>query len=252
MSLSNVSNRPAVPFSSTPSLLAAQRASAAPQASAAKGAQASSQRFTTDSFEAPSALREARSAEAKMGPGGISAKTLVSQGHHPASSVYQELSYNQPGLGGQKEAVWKTAIAAGANKQEAALLVAEMMQEGRRDPSKDDKGASANYGPFNLNRDLLTQFGGVSKSKLGELNKAGPAALRDNVKAALTAMRRMGANRYLDHVRGGASGYEHPNSDTHRFERSLANNAAKVLHDYEKNPRSLSSDHRYASNIPPI
>jgi hypothetical protein len=192
----------------------------------------------------------------------VQADQLLAGAPHPPQMVYPELApHNKQGLGQQKQAWWDNALAAGATQAEAAIIVAQLMQEGGRDPTKDTLGGAANYSDLNLNRDLLTQFGGVSPQDLSALNVNTPDGRQKTVKAALTAMRRMGVERYLHHVRAGATGYNHPdqrishnprvmNDDTRRFGRNIANAARKLLADYNDNPLSMSNDVRYAGNIP--
>ncbi len=191
----------------------------------------------------------------------VSAVQFLSRAPHPANLIYPELSHPQRGLGAKKQAWWDTAIGAGANQSEAAIIVAQVMQEGTRDKTKDNAGGAANYSDLNLNRSLLTQFGGVAQQNLGALNADTANAQQDAVRAALTAMRAMGVERYLHHVRGGTTGYNNPaqrisqnpsvtNDDTSRFGRNIANAAKRLLNEYAINSRSMSSDWRYAGNIP--
>lgn len=191
----------------------------------------------------------------------VNAIQFLARAPYPANLVYPELDHPQRSLGAKKQAWWDTAIAAGANQSEAAIIVAQVMQEGTRDATKDNAGGAANYSDLNLNRSLLTQFGGVAQQNLAALNANTPSARQNAVRAALTAMRSMGVERYLHHVRGGTTGYNNPNQrishnpsvtndDTSRFGRNIANAAKKLLDEYARNPRSMSSDQRYAGNIP--
>jgi hypothetical protein len=204
--------------------------------------------------------------DAGSGPGGKSdAQEFLGKGLHPKDQVYEEIAHESPGLGEKNKALWDAAHEAGASDEEAALMVAQQMQEGANDPSKS--GGAENFGPLNLNRGLLEGFGGVKEEELSKLNensggKYTPEALRANSEAALTAMRTMGTERYLDHVRGGSSGYERPterlpfagpataDDDTRRFGRNIANAANHVLEDFQKDPTSLSRDWRQAASIP--
>jgi|GEM_PF-4479170 len=202
------------------------------------------------------------------GPGGASdAKSFLGKGLHSKENVYEEIAHDSPGLGEKNKALWDAAHQAGASDEEASLLVAQQMQEGANDPSKS--GGAENFGPMNLNRGLLKDFGGVKEENLSKLNensggKYTPEALRANVEGALTAMRTMGTERYLDHTRGGGSGYDRPterlpfagpataDDDTRRFGRNIANAANRVLADFQKDPHSISRDWRQAASIPYI
>lgn len=192
-------------------------------------------------------------------------KAFLGKGLHPKEQVYEEIAHELPGLGEKNKALWDAAHKAGASDEEAAIMVAQQMQEGSNDATKS--GGAENFGPLNLNRSLLKDFGGVKEEELSRLNensggKYTPEALEANAKAALTAMRTMGTERYLDHVRGGSSGYAHPNErlsfagpataddDTRRFGRNIANAANHVLEDFQKDPTSISRDWRQAANIP--
>ncbi|WP_434386627.1 hypothetical protein [Melittangium boletus] len=196
--------------------------------------------------------------------GASDAKDFLAKGPHPQDQVYKEIAHAEAGLGEKKQALWDAAHQAGASDAEAAVLVAQQMQEGANDPNKS--GAAENFGPLNLNRDLLKDFGGVKEENLSTLNehangKYTPEALRANVEGALTAMRTMGTERYLDHVRAGSSGYENPtqrmpfagagtaDDDTRRFGRNIANAANLVLSDFQKDPGSIGRDWRQAAEI---
>lgn len=196
--------------------------------------------------------------------GASDAKDFLAKGPHAQDQVYKEIAHAEAGLGEKKQALWDAAHQAGASDAEAAVLVAQQMQEGANDPNKS--GAAENFGPLNLNRDLLKDFGGVKEENLSKLNehangKYTPEALRANVEGALTAMRTMGTERYLDHVRAGSSGYENPtqrmpfagagtaDDDTRRFGRNIANAANLVLSDFQKDASSIGRDWRQAAEI---
>lgn len=198
-------------------------------------------------------------------PGTTDAKDFLSKGPHAKDKVYPEIAHDSPGLGEKNKALWDAAHKAGASDEEASVMVAQQMQEGGNDPTKS--GGAENFGPLNLNRGLLKDFGGVAEGDLQKLNensggKYTPEALEANAKASLTAMRTMGTERYLDHVRGGGSGYERPterlpfagpktaDDDTRRFGRNIANAANRVLEDFKKDPASLGRDWRQAADIP--
>jgi hypothetical protein len=205
-------------------------------------------------------------AQAAADAGGTTdAKAFLAKGPHPKDRVYEEIAHESPGLGDKNKALWDAAHAAGASDAEAAVLVAQQMQEGANDSTKS--GGAENFGPLNLNRGLLKDFGGVKEEGLSQLNenaggKYTHGALRANAGAALTAMRTMGTERYLDHVRGGSSAYDNPTArlpfagpataddDTRRFGRNIANAANKVLSDFQKDPQSLTRDWRQAASIP--
>ena len=193
----------------------------------------------------------------------VNADLFLAGAPYPQILVYQELAHNQKGLGQQKLDWWNTAISANATRAEAAIVVAQLMLEGGRDPSKDAKGGAANYSDINLNRDLPTQFGSVSPQDLASLNANTADGRRKTVLAALKAMRdpRMGVERYLHHVRAGTTGYNQPekrisrnprvlDDDTRRFGRNIANAARKLLADFNKDPHLIGGDMRYAGNIP--
>lgn len=192
---------------------------------------------------------------------------------HSANEVYPSASTNGAHDLGQKKAdFFNRALKQGASKQEAAIIVAQMMQEGKRDDVKDTQDLSKNYGLLNLNKDMLKTFAGVKDSELEALNhdeaRFSPqerSKARDGIiKAALTAMRHpdMGTERYLHHVRGGATGYLTPGQrpqtnnpkvtqdDTYRFARNIKNAAKQLLADYNRDPRTLSNNTRYAGDIP--
>ncbi|MBZ4330291.1 hypothetical protein NR800_21820 [Corallococcus interemptor] len=230
--------------------------------------------FHTDSFQAQpatgtqavqSTTPSARPAGAGSDP--VSASTLVSKSSHDASRDYPAVSYsedklyNNKSLGFWKKEIWDTATQAGATPEEAAVLVAQAMQEGGTDYAK--KGDSTNYGPFNLNEDLLKNYGKHLPANLQDLNKETPEAIKLNVTNALDAMRAMGANNYLHHVRGGRTNFEHPEQrisnnpnvkadDAFAFERSISNNARLFLESIQANPSALTSNQRFASDIPNI
>ncbi|RKI29819.1 hypothetical protein D7Y27_39860 [Corallococcus sp. AB004] len=229
--------------------------------------------FHTDSFESsPSARTQSLPPTPTTRPAGagsdpVSADALVPASSHDASKDYEALSYSedkqyngQP-LSFWKKNVWDTAIKSGAAPEEAALLVAQVMQEGGTDFNKS--GAATNYGPFNLNKDLLETYGKHLPQDLQQLNGSSPEAIELNVTNALDAMRAVGANNYLHHVRGGRTNFEHPEQrisdnpnvkgdDAFAFERSLSNNARLFLESVQANPSTLNDNQRFASDIPNI
>ncbi|RKG71931.1 hypothetical protein [Corallococcus terminator] len=273
MSLSAITQRPA--FRPDPATLS--RLQAKP-ASEAQGTQTPSvhpvvKRFQTDSFEQDPEVKSTKQSTTPTTPPGagdtaVSTESLVQAGTHGSDQVYPELSYeetkqyNDHPVGYWKSQVFEAATNAGASEEEAALLVAQAMQEGGTDFSKN--GSSTNFGPFNLNKDLIQTFGGKDvPGDLNQLNGTDEKAIALNVGVALDAMRTMGANNYLHHVRGGATNYTNPeqrisdnidvrHDDARIFARSVANNANKILAAYKEDPNSLTTDHRFASDIPHI
>lgn len=190
----------------------------------------------------------------------LSADQFLSQAPSSADQVYPELNYSQPGLGQEKQQVWDAAKRQGASDAEASILVAQYMQEGNRDGSKDASGDSANYGPFNLNGGMLKQFAGLSSDDLSHLNGGLSESLDANCKAALSAMHTMGTGGYLNDVRAGITGYEDPSkrisndanvrdNDTTIFGKNIANAAAKVLADAQSGA-GVGNDQRYAGDVP--
>lgn len=184
-----------------------------------------------------------------------------------ASNSKQTYPQNTPedkgaGYGQEKQKMLDAATKAGASKEEAAIMTAQYMLEGGRDASKDWDGASKNYGPLNLNGDLL-QKSGMSQGDMDKMNALGSdgkptqEAMDLSAKAAHAAMKDMGVNGYLHHVRGGQTGYEKPNQqlnpgtqgliqdDPDAFARSVAESAKKVL-------ETGFDNNRYAANIPHI
>ncbi|NOK19127.1 hypothetical protein [Corallococcus carmarthensis] len=229
--------------------------------------------FYTDSFESsPSARTQSLPPTPTTRPEGagsdpLGADALVPASSHDASKDYPALSYaddkqyNGQPLGFWKKNVWDSAIKSGAAPEEAALLVAQVMQEGGTDFNKS--GDATNYGPFNLNKDLLQTYGKHLPDDLQKLNGSSPEAIDLNVRNALDAMRAVGANNYLHHVRGGRTNFEHPGQrisdnpnvkgdDAFAFERSLTNNARLFLEAFQSNPSSLTDNQRFASDIPNI
>ncbi|NOK33730.1 hypothetical protein HMI49_11025 [Corallococcus exercitus] len=231
--------------------------------------------FYADSFESsPSARTQSQSLSATpttrpagAGSDPLGADALVKASSHDASRDYPALSYaddkqyNGQPLGFWKKNVWDSAIKSGAAPEEAALLVAQVMQEGGTDFNKS--GAATNYGPFNLNKDLLETYGKHLPDDLQMLNGSSPEAIDLNVSNALDAMRAVGANNYLHHVRGGRTNFEHPQQrisnnpnvkgdDAFAFERSLTNNARLFLEAAQANPSALTDNQRFASDIPNI
>ncbi|WP_208723237.1 hypothetical protein, partial [Corallococcus llansteffanensis] len=275
--LSAITQRPAFrPTPATQQATQTQQASQTQQATQPPAVHPIVQRFQTDSFEAGASGTPRTQATtptplttpAGAGEAAVSAESVVQAGTHGAEQVYPELSYEEnQQYNGHPVGYWKTevfnaATKAGASPEEAALLVAQSMQEGGTDFSKN--GSATNFGPFNLNKDLIQSFGGDAvPGDLNQLNGTDSKAIELNVDVALNAMRTMGANNYLHHVRGGASNYTDPNQrissnvdvrndDAHAFERSLANNAHKILAAYQADPSSLATNHRFASDIPAI
>ena len=230
--------------------------------------------FHTDSFQAqPSTgTQGVRSTTPTTRPAGagadpVSASTLVSKSSHDASKDYpafsytEDTQYNDKPLGFWKKEVWDTATKAGATPEEAAVLVAQVMQEGGTDFNKS--GDATNYGPFNLNKDLLESYGKHLPDDLKKLNGSSPEAIELNVTNALDAMRAVGTNNYLHHVRGGRTNFEHPEQkigtnpnvkadDAFAFERSISNNARLFLESIQGNPSALTNNQRFASDIPNI
>lgn len=241
MNVSTLSNRRPVSFP----VNAPQATTQSPALQKSQSAQPTSQAlksYNTDSFDTQ------RSTPSDVSQANTSTQALI-QGAS-SSDVFPVLGeHTQQGLGAQKQAVWNAALEMGASKETAGLLVAQLMQEGFRDFTKDNDGASANFGPFNLNKDMLTTFGGVKPEELSKLNEGTPEAVRANVKAAITAIKNMGADRYLDHVRGGATGYNNPSPDEDRFVSTLATAAKRVVEHESQDKNWMSSDSRDASDI---
>lgn len=272
MALSAITQRPT--FKPTP-VTQTQQASQTQQATQPAAVHPLVQQFQTDSFEAGTSGTRTTQATptplttpAGAGEAAVSTDSVVQAGTHGADQVYPELSYEEnQQYNGHPVGYWKTevfnaATKAGASQEEAALLVAQSLQEGGTDFSKN--GSATNFGPFNLNKDLIQSFGGDAvPGDLSQLNGTDSKAIERNVGVALNAMRSMGANNYLHHVRGGATNYTDPNQrlssnvdvrndDAHAFARSLANNAHKILAAYQADPSSLTTNHRFASDIPAI
>jgi hypothetical protein len=228
----------------------------------------------TDSFESSPTARSAPVSGAAPGsrPHGagsaaVDTGSLVQSGQYQEGQDYKALSYDEPqqyngqSVGFWKSNVWNAATDAGATKEEAALLVAQVMQEGGTDFNKS--GDATNFGPFNLNKDMLQTFGKHLPGDLQQLNGTSPEAIQLNVQNALDVMREVGANNYLHHVRGGSTNFTEPskrisdnpdvkNDDAFAFERALAHNAKQFLQAYEAQPSSLTTNHRFASDIPNI
>ncbi len=166
------------------------------------------------------------------------------------------------GYAQEKKSLFDAAKKAGASDEEAAVMTAQYMLEGGRDSSKDGDAASKNYGPLNLNGDLLKKSG-MSQGEMDKMNELGSdgkptqEAMDLSAKAAHAAMKDMGVNGYLHHVRGGQTGYEKPyqqlnpgtqgliQDDPDAFARSVAESAKKVL-------ETGFDNNRYAANIPHI
>jgi len=169
-----------------------------------------------------------------------------------AGATYPLLDHQAPGLGARKQAWWSAAKGAGASDSEAAVIVAQMMQEGRRDAAKDGAGGARNLSELNLNQDLLARFGGVPVGQQDALNRTDAQGRSGAAVAALAAMRTLGLDGYLAHVRGGQTGYERPDDDVGRFARSIMTSANSLLRDLRAEPGNLGSDRRFAADIPGI
>jgi hypothetical protein len=228
----------------------------------------------TDSFESSPSSKSAPVSGAPPGsrPHGagspvVETGSLVQSAQYQEGKDYPALSYDEPkqyngqSVGFWKSNVWSAAMDAGATKEEASLLVAQVMQEGGPDFNKS--GAATNFGPFNLNQDMLQTFGKHLPGNLQDLNGSSPEAIKLNVQNALDVMREVGANNYLHHVRGGSTHFTDPSKkigdnpnvksdDAFAFERSLSYNAKQFLQAYEAQPSSLTSNQRFASDIPGI
>jgi hypothetical protein len=236
------------------------------------------EQWTPEAQESQDSVRELGGSRTKFGSGTDaasggtnsagtvkeSAVELMSKTQSEGKQTYPQNSPENKGegYGQEKKNLFDAATKAGASKEEAAIMVSQYMLEGGRDASKDGDPASKNYGPLNLNGDLLKQSG-LSQEEMDKMNaldangKPTQEALDISARAAHVAMGEMGVNGYLHHVRGGQTGYEHPDQqvkpgtsglisdDPAAFARTVAISAQKLL-------ETGFDNNRYAGNIPAI
>jgi hypothetical protein len=122
-----------------------------------------------------------------------------------------------------------------------AMMETQHMLNSEHDGSKS--GASANFGLFNMNTDLLSKFCGVSSgAAMNALNE--PGNIAGNIKAIATGIKNMGISDFVNSLRAG-----NPNSGDQQVVKDYKNAMMSTMAAFTKDPTLMTNGQRLGFSV---